>query len=294
LVRELRDDDYAETTIALVLIVAGAIFKFARRHLSSHAENPIAELEASERAKLSETPRRRYFTPAELDQTIAAAREPWRLPFVVASVTGARQSEIAGMWWDDWDLADVDAASVTIEYQLDRKTGKRVKPMTPESRRTLDVPRFVAVAMLERKAASPHSKANDFCFATLSGNPISQRNLSRELRKAQARAVDDDGKPTFPLLHVKDADGSPVKPARNTIPSWHSFRHSSASEAIADGDPIEDVADRLGHKSTVVTETIYRHEIKSAERSAAKRAKLEQRYGSNGRQRTAARSRARS
>src|SRR5581483_4055788 len=86
MVRELRAEGYAETTIALALVVAGSIFKYARRHMNSHAENPIALLDAGERAKLSETPRRRYFTPAELDQTIAAARESWRLPFVVASV----------------------------------------------------------------------------------------------------------------------------------------------------------------------------------------------------------------
>jgi integrase len=280
LVRDLRADNYAETTIALVLVVAGSIFRYARRHMNSHAENIIAALDANERAKLSETPPRRYFTPAELDQTIAAAREPWRLPFVVASVTGARQSEIAGLWWGDWDLADVDAASVLIEFQVDRKTGKRVKLKTPESRRRVDVPRFVAVQMIERRAASRFSQDNDFCFATESGNPISQRNLSRELRKAQTRAVDESGEWTFPLLHVKDADGKLVKPGRNVIPSWHGFRHASATEAIGDGEQIEDVADRLGHKSTIVTETIYRHEIKSAKRSAEKRAKLEQRYGS--------------
>jgi integrase len=279
LVRELRAEGKAETTIASIIVAAGRVFRFAKRRLGSHAENPIALLDSGERARLADTPRRRYFSAAELDATIAAAEEPWRLPFVVASVTGARQSEIAAMHWDDWDLADIDSASVRIDYQIDRR-GKRVKLKTPESRRVVDVPRFVAMHMVELKARSQYSQPEHFCFCTRSGRPYSQRNLSRELRRAQTKAVNGKGKPMFPLLHVKDEDGKPVKPVRNTIPSWHGFRHSMASEAIADGDSIEDVADTLGHRSTIVTETIYRHQIKSAERSAARRAKLEQRYGS--------------
>jgi integrase len=279
MVRDWRAEEASEATIAGRLVVAGRVFRFAKRRMNSHAENVIALLDAGERAKLSEVPAKRYFTPSELDQTLASAREPWNLPFTVAAVTGARQSEVAGLQWDDWDLEDVDAASVGFEWQIDRH-GKRVKLKTEESRRVVDVPRFLAVRMLELKARSQFSKGGHFCFCTRTGRPYSQRNLARELRKAQTRAVTPEGKPTFPLLHVKDEDGKPVKPPKNTIPSFHGFRHSAASEAIADGEPIEDVADRLGHKSTIVTETIYRHQIKTAERSAANRAKLETRYGS--------------
>ena len=279
LVRDLRSAGYAESTIALVLVVAGRVWRYAKRRMNSHAENIIEQLDSGERARLSETPPRRYFTPDELDQTLAAAREPWNLPFTLAAVTGARQSEVAGLHWDDWELDDLDAASVSFEWQIDRH-GKRVKLKTVESRRVVDVPRFVAVRMAELKAGSPFSQPGHFCFCSKTGKPYSQRNLARELRKAQTRAVTAEGKPTFPLLHVKDSEGKPIKPARNTIPSFHGFRHSAASEAIADGEAIEDVADQLGHTSTIVTETIYRHQIKTAERSARKRARLETRYGS--------------
>lgn len=279
MVRDWRAEGVSEATIAGRLVVAGRVFRFAKRRLHSHAENVIALLDAGERAKLSEVAPKRYFQPSELDQTLAAAREPWNLPFTVAAVTGARQSEVAGLQWDDWDLEDVDAASVSFEYQLDR-SGKRVKLKTVESRRVVDVPRFLAVRMLAKKASSQFSKGGDFCFCTRTGRAYSQRNLSRELRKAQTRATTPEGKPTFPLLHVKDQEGELVPPPPNTIPSFHGFRHSAASEAIADGESIEDVADQLGHKSTIVTETIYRHEIKTAERSAAKRSRMETRYGS--------------
>jgi len=83
----------------------------------------------------------------------------------------------------------------------------------------------------------------------------------------------------FPLLHVRDDDDNPVQPPRNSVPSWHSLRHSAASEAIHAGDSLEEVSWRLGHKNSITTARVYAHELKSAKRSAERRAKLESRYG---------------
>lgn len=41
--------------------------------------------------------------------------------------------------------------------------------------------------------------------------------------------------------------------------NWHMFRHSHASEAIADGYSLLEVADRLGHASPQTTATFYQH-----------------------------------
>lgn len=41
--------------------------------------------------------------------------------------------------------------------------------------------------------------------------------------------------------------------------TWHMFRHSHASEAIAQGYSLLDVADRLGHASPQTTNSIYKH-----------------------------------
>ena len=64
------------------------------------------------------------------------------------------------------------------------------------------------------------------------------------------------------------------------MPSFHSFRHSAASEAIAAGDSAEEVAWQLGHKSSNTTRMVYVHEIKNAERTARRRAAMAARYGS--------------
>lgn len=72
----------------------------------------------------------------------------------------------------------------------------------------------------------------------------------RELRRAPERAHDDDVPPTFPGL----------------------FEHDDRGELVVD--------ERGRHKSSVVTRAVYRHEVKCAERTARRRAKMEVRYGS--------------
>jgi hypothetical protein len=64
------------------------------------------------------------------------------------------------------------------------------------------------------------------------------------------------------------------------VPCFHSFRHLAASQAICDGDSAEEVSWLLGHKSSVVTRTVYIREIRSEERKTQRRAKMEARYGS--------------
>jgi hypothetical protein len=63
--------------------------------------------------------------------------------------------------------------------------------------------------------------------------------------------------------------------AGGAIPSFHSFRHTCASWAIADGDGTEEVSWQLGHKDSTVTRKIYISEVKSAERSARRRGRME-------------------
>lgn len=117
-------------------------------------------------------------------------------------------------------------------------------------------------------------------FATRTGRAIGQRNVLRALRQAQRRATTERDEPTFPALHERDAEGRRVKPMRGAVPNFHSFRHSAASEAIAQGDSAEEVSWQLGHRNSNVTRAVYVQEIKSRERKARRRASMEARYGS--------------
>ena len=95
-----------------------------------------------------------------------------------------------------------------------------------------------------------------------------------------AAARTDDGKPTFPALHAVDERGRRLAVERGAVPNFHAFRHTAASEAIAAGDGAEEVSWQLGHKNSNVTRAVYVQEVKSAERRARRRAKMEARYGS--------------
>jgi integrase len=134
--------------------------------------------------------------------------------------------------------------------------------------------------LVAHKLRSDDTSATAFVFATRSGTAIQQRDVTSALRWAQKHATDDRGRPTFPVLHQRDERGRRLPVPRGTVPSFHSFRHTAASEAIASGESAEEVSWQLGHKTSLITRAVYVQEIKSAERTARRRARMEARYGS--------------
>lgn len=272
LVRELRAEGMAESSIASIVAVANRVFKFAARRMAWHGVNPIPLMERGERPKTAAR-KRRIYQGDELAQTVAAAHGQWKTLFSLACVTGARQSELLGLQWRDLDLADAEQASIRIGEQVDRK-GRRQPLKTEDSDRTVEIPPSLARILLEHRAESNHRSDTDFVFSTKSGKALSQRNSVRALRAAQKRAKDSDGKPTFPVLH----EDGPVPPG--SVPTFHGFRHTAASQAIAAGDSAEEVAWMLGHKDSTITRQVYIQEIESAERQARTRDRLEDRFGS--------------
>lgn len=270
-VRELRRQGLAERTIGGIVQVAGRVFKFAARRMDWRGTNPLPLLEAGERPS-TVTRKRRIYQGAELAQTLAAATEPWRTLFALACVTGARKSEILGLQWQDLDLSDPEAASVEIHCQVDRQ-GRRQPLKTAAAERTVDLPRSLALLLLRHKRRTSYPRSHDFVFAAATGHAIEQRNVLRALRLAQKHARTPDADPTFPILNQR----GPV-PA-GAVPTFHGFRHTAASHAIAAGDSAEEISWMLGHKDSTVTRQVYIQEVKSAERRAQLRAKMEVRYG---------------
>ena len=96
--------------------------------------------------------------------------------------------------------------------------------------------------VLAHKARSAYKRPGQLVFCSRGGRALSQRSTLRALRLAQTKAR-PDARPTFPAL----PNGAKV--ARNTVPNFHSFRHSAASEAIAAGDSAEEVSWQLGHRT---------------------------------------------
>jgi integrase len=245
LIGELRAEGLAESTIETILKAGRGVYKFAARRMSWHGEQSLSLLEPSERPKIAEAKKKRLFTQDELAQTLAAAHEPYKTLFTLALNAGPRISECLGVAIEEVDLNDLTEATIDFLYQVDRK-GVRQRLKTEASEREVEVPFTLACMLAAVIEESPYKKPSDFVFCTSSGKALNQRNVARALRSIQKRAKDPDGNPTFPILHERDGEGKPVKVPRGALPSFHSFRHNCASEAIADGDAAEEVAWQLG------------------------------------------------
>jgi integrase len=280
LVAVMRAKGYSEGTIKHAEGALGLIFKFAARRLGGPKQNPVAELLPEERAKV----RRRRHTIYEGDQlheTIAAAQEPYRTLFSLSAVTGARESEIIGVRWKD-----VEGDIVSIRGQVDRHGNWCEYGKTDTSLRDVPIPAEWA-AMLKRyraeRALDGYNIAPDaYVFSTKTGRPLDQRNVRRELRRAQAKARTSDGRPTFPVLQACGKNGKPVpvpSAPRGEVPDFHAFRHTAASRYIAAGMSVEDVADHLGDTVKTVLE-VYRQQIDNAKRRRARTELMAAEFGS--------------
>lgn len=262
----------------IVIGVANRIYRYAARRLDWSGTNPVSLLLPSERPKPSQTKRRRIFEGRELEQTIAAAREPHRTLFTVAAITGARLSELLGLTWADIRLDDLDDAEIEFSFQIDRYGDRR--PMkTDGSARTVPIPNALARMLGRHKLESGHSQPTDFVFCTRTGRAFSQRNVIRALREAQNRAHDEEGNPTFPELHTRDEQDRPIRVPRGTLPSMHSFRHTAASRALLAGESIDEIAFLLGHRDANVTRAVYVRELADTRRRKMRRSRMLAEYG---------------
>ena len=277
LVREMPASGKSEVTIAVVPAVVGRVYKFAIRRLGWSGTIPTALMLSSERPKISQAKRRPIFEGEQLEQTIAAASDPFRALFAVAALTGARISELCGLVWADVRIDDLDEAEIEFGWQVDRH-GSRRPTKTHGSARTVPIPGELARVLARHRLAAKRRAPTDFVFASRTGRPLQQRNVARALREAQARAVDADGRPSFPILRETDADGRRVRITRGTLPSMHSFRHTVASRALLAGESVDEVAFLLGHRDGTVTRTVYVREVADARRRALRRSRMAAEY----------------
>lgn len=280
-IRELRDT-LADGSIETVLRSARGSYGYAARRLNWTGRDTLSLLERRELPSQNAKAPHRMFTEVELAATLRAAVGQNRVIFAVAGTLGSRISETLGLSADNLDLANLDDASITFTHQIDR-SGRRVPLKTESSKRTIEIPRSLAVMLAEHLLTTSDrrgSNGNDpYVFCTSSGRPLSQRNVTRELRRAMKAAKFDNGRLAFPILSELDDAEKPVKVERGVLPSFHSFRHTAASQVIADGDGAEEASWLLGHADSNVTRRVYIDQIKTAERSSKRRSKLEARMG---------------
>jgi integrase len=272
LLAALRSDGLGERSCALVLAVLGRIYRHAAADLRWAGRNPVDLLARHERPKPSHDRKRPIFDGDDLDQTVAAATEPYRTLFKLLAGTGARISETLAVRWSDLYL-NGDDPRVAFRGQVDRKGERRaLKRRDNGIERVVPIPAGLAKVLRGHVARS--STPGEYAFATSTGRPLGQRNVARALRGAQRRATRPDGSTTYPQLHED------TPPERGEVPGLHSFRHTAATRFLYAGDSADEVAVLLGHRDATVTRAVYLHEVEDAARRAIRRDRINAEFGS--------------
>ena len=165
--------------------------------------------------------------------------------FVLSITLGLRPGELRKLAWDHVDLHN----GVIHVWRSASRTGD-VK--TPKSKRSLMLPKRAAAALqahknlqaAERRAAGTAWQDNNLVFCREDGRMYSSDALNWRFSKMTKRAG---------------------------IGHWHAHegRHTAVSIMSSNGVPLQEISDTVGHKSTHVTETVYRHVIVPAIRGGA-------------------------
>ena len=165
--------------------------------------------------------------------------------FVLSLTLGLRPGELRKL---SWDHVDLDQGVIHV-WRSASRTGD-VK--TPQSKRSLVLPRRAVTALAahrkrqaaERLAAGAAWHDNNLVFCHEDGRMYTSNALNWRFSKMTRRAG---------------------------IGHWHAHegRHTAVSIMSSNGVPLQEISDTVGHKSTHVTETVYRHVIVPAIRGGA-------------------------
>jgi integrase len=165
--------------------------------------------------------------------------------FVLAITLGLRPGELRQLTWSHVDLN----RGVVHIWRSASKTGDT---KTPKSKRSLILPKRAITALKAHKARQDRERrdageawhANDLVFCHENGTAYTSDALNWRFSKMTRKAG---------------------------IGHWHAHegRHTAVSIMSSNGVPIQEISDTVGHKSTHVTETVYRHVIVPAIRGGA-------------------------
>ncbi len=186
----------------------------------------------------------------------AAEATPRGLVFLLTLTAGLRPSEVLGLTWEDCDL---DRGTVVVRRSLTRLlTGEwsLTEPKTPKSRRTVPLPATLLSKLRahrkqqaeEKMLLGPEYESHGLVFATKSGAPLIQNNLSRREMKDALKAAGLSEKLR-----------------------WYDLRHTCATLLLAAGENPKVVAERLGHSTVTLTLDTYGHVLPGMQERATER-----------------------
>lgn len=176
----------------------------------------------------------------------------WRAYIATGLMCGLRPGEILGLRWEDVDFdAGVIRVRMCLKSHPSKETGKRVLVLldlkTEQSRRTIQMPRLVAVALRELRTDQARWKLKLGSAYDVRGMGLVFTDRAGSPRWAQ------DVRRYFKLLCGRAGIGDAWTPRE--------MRHTFVSVLSHSGVDIEHIADAVGHVNSTITKIVYRHQI---------------------------------
>ena len=163
--------------------------------------------------------------------------------FFLELSSGLRRGELLALLWSDLDMANL---TISVTKQVTGRRGELVvsTPKTPNSTRTISIPREAAELLAAEHAKHPNSP---YIFPSpKTGNMYYPDSVSR--------------------LHKKLLSDAGLESIR-----FHDLRHTFATLAIQNGVDIKTLSSMLGHYSAGFTLDTYAHVTDKMQREAAKK-----------------------
>lgn len=204
-------------------------------------DNPFDFLEPIHKQKMSIS----YYDKNEMKMFLAKIKgHPMEVPFTLAVYYGFRRSEVLGL---RWSAIDFEHKLITINHKFVLEEKELLfmdKLKTDASHRTLPLIPVVEELLLRHKKKIAENKK-------LYGNTYNKDFLDYV-------CVDELGKIIYPDNLSKTFKRVLEKNGFRDI-RLHDLRHSCASNMLANGVPLKEIQEWLGHSNFATTADVYSH-----------------------------------
>ena len=161
-------------TLRKILVTLGQIFRYAVRHkIIEH--NPLADAERPMRGRGNhedEGKEMRILTPDQIKELLAKVEgQKYKVLFLMAIFTGARQGELLGLRWKD-----IEWENKQVHIQRTFNKGRFFTTKTKGSNRRIDLAPMVIKSLKEWRLACPKDKLG-LIFPNKAGNPMNYSNM---------------------------------------------------------------------------------------------------------------------
>ncbi|OPY81695.1 MAG: putative prophage phiRv2 integrase [Syntrophus sp. PtaU1.Bin005] len=222
-----------------IIVTFNQIMAYAVRHKLIDS-NPVRDAERP-RKKMDDIVKGNIavLNPEQIRSLLVAAPDQkYRMLFLTAIMTGARQGEILGLEW-----SDVDFEKKQIHIRRTFNHERFFTPKTKGSIRSIDLAPMMVLELKKWKLASGGHE-DELVFQTVTGNPIEAGKLiTRYFKPSLKRA----GLPSI---------------------RFHDLRHTYASLLLSQGENIKYISAQLGHANPTTTLNIYAHLMKTENQAA--------------------------